>query len=139
MRAELPGLLADLESWISWDVAWRQRYVVVTFSRVLATLDTGRVRDLDATSVLLTAGSPPASRRVTNIGRRAEYFSVRATGFGPHRVQVRPLAVRLAPGETARFTIRVSGPAGPRRLDDGYVVWRGARGGVTRIPVAITR
>jgi hypothetical protein len=43
MRAELPGLLADLESWISWDVAWRQRYVVVTFSRVLATLDTGRV------------------------------------------------------------------------------------------------
>ena len=43
MCAELPGLLAGLESWISWDVAWCQRYVVVTFCRVLATLATGRV------------------------------------------------------------------------------------------------
>ena len=33
----------------------------------------------------------------------------------------------------------IAGPTGPGRLDDGYVVWRGARGGVTRIPVAITR
>lgn len=43
MRAELPGLLAGLESWISWDVAWCQRYVVTAYCRVLATLATGRV------------------------------------------------------------------------------------------------
>ena len=43
MRAELPGLLAGLESWIDWDVAWCQRYVVTTYCRVLATLATGRV------------------------------------------------------------------------------------------------
>ena len=43
MRVELPGLLAGLESWIDWDVAWCQRYVVTTYCRVLATLATGRV------------------------------------------------------------------------------------------------
>ena len=43
MRTELPGLLGGLESWISWDVAWCQRYVVTTYCRVLATLATGRV------------------------------------------------------------------------------------------------
>jgi subtilisin family serine protease len=102
-------------------------------------LETGSFRELNTTSLLLAARSPAVTRRVTNIGDRAEYFSVTATGFGPHRVTVRPLAVRLAPGESHRFTVTVSGPTGPSRLDDGYVVWRGARGGVTRIPVAITR
>jgi Domain of unknown function (DUF4111) len=43
MRTELPGLLGGLESWISWDVAWCQRYVVTTYCRVLTTLATGRV------------------------------------------------------------------------------------------------
>jgi hypothetical protein len=102
-------------------------------------LETGRFGDLNTPSLLLAARSPAVTRRVTNVGERAEYFSVTATGFGPHRVTVRPLAVRLAPGESRRFTVTVSGPTGPGLLDDGYVVWRGARGGVTRIPVAITR
>jgi aminoglycoside adenylyltransferase-like protein len=43
MDTELPGLLAGLESWIRWDVAWCQRYVVIAFCRVLATRATGRV------------------------------------------------------------------------------------------------
>jgi hypothetical protein len=78
-------------------------------------------------------------RTVTNVGGRAEYFSVTARGFTSHRVAVRPLAVRLAPGQSARFTITVTGPATPGRLDDGALVWLGARGGVTRVPVALTR
>jgi hypothetical protein len=52
---------------------------------------------------------------------------------------VRPLAVRLAPGQSADFTVTVSGPRTPGRLDDGMIVWLGARGGVTRVPVALTR
>lgn len=97
------------------------------------------VDDLNLTSLMLTPQQRSAVRHVTNIGPRAEYFSVQANGFEDHDVQVRPLAVRLAPGESASFTISVTGPETPGRLDDGFVVWRGARGGHTRIPVAITR
>ncbi|SEC44473.1 Peptidase inhibitor I9 [Nocardioides exalbidus] len=95
--------------------------------------------DLNASSLLLSSRQTTAVRTLTNIGTRAEYFSVTARGFTSHRVRVQPLAVRLAPGETARFTITVSGPGTPGRLDDGELVWLGARGGVIRVPVALTR
>jgi hypothetical protein len=95
--------------------------------------------ELNTSSLLLSARHQRAVRTVTNVGTRAEYFSVTANGFTTHRVAIRPLAVRLAPGESARFTITVSGPTTPGRLDDGELVWLGARGGVTRVPVALTR
>jgi hypothetical protein len=94
---------------------------------------------LNTTSLLMPARQRRAVRTVTNIGTRPEYFSVTTRGFSSHRVQVQPLAVRLAPGESADFTITVSGPRAPGRLDDGMLVWLGARGGVTRVPVALTR
>lgn len=98
-----------------------------------------RLARLNTTSLLLPARQRRAVRTVTNIGTRAEYFSVTARGFTSHRVRVQPLAVRLAPGESADFTVTVSGPTAPGRLDDGMLVWLGARGGVTRLPVALTR
>lgn len=94
---------------------------------------------LNTSSLLLPTGRSTAVRTVTNVGNRPEYFSVTARGFTTHRVSVRPLAVRLAPGQSADFTVTVTGPTTPGRLDDGMVVWLGARGGVTRIPVALTR
>jgi hypothetical protein len=94
---------------------------------------------LNTTSLLMPARQRRAVRTVTNIGTRPEYFSVTTRGFTAHRVRVQPLAVRLAPGESADFTITVSGPTTPGRLDDGMLVWLGARGGVTRVPVALTR
>lgn len=104
-------------------------------------LRSGRTADLNTSSLLLpaAAGRQRAVRTVTNMGSRPEYFSVTTRGFTTHRVSVRPLAVRLAPGQSARFTVTVSGPTTPGRLDDGAVVWLGARGGITRIPVALTR
>ncbi|MEO8247588.1 MAG: S8 family serine peptidase [Chloroflexota bacterium] len=94
---------------------------------------------LNTSSLLLSTRRTTAVRTLTNVGNRAEYFSVTAGGFTSHRVTVRPLAVRLAPGQSARFTLTVSGPATPGRLDDGELVWLGALGGVTRVPVALTR
>jgi minor extracellular serine protease Vpr len=94
---------------------------------------------LNTSSLLLSSRKSTAVRTVTNVGTRAEYFSVTARGFRTHRVTVQPLAVRLAPGQSARFTITVTGPTTPGRLDDGELVWLGARGGVTRVPVALTR
>ncbi|MDR7251819.1 subtilisin family serine protease [Nocardioides sp. BE266] len=102
-------------------------------------LRSNRLADLNTSSLLLSAAQTTAVRKVTNVGSRPEYFSVTARGFTSHRVRVQPLAVRLAPGETARFTITVIGPTTPGRLDDGELVWLGARGGVTRVPVALTR
>ena len=102
-------------------------------------LRTHRLADLNTSSILLSARQTTAVRTVTNVGTRAEYFSVTARGFTSHRVTVRPLAVRLAPGQSARFTITVSGPTTPGRVDDGELVWLGALGGVTRVPVALTR
>ena len=95
--------------------------------------------ELNTSSLLLSAPERSAVRTVTNIGRRPEYFSVTARGFTTHRVRVQPLAVRLAPGQSADFTITVTGPTTPGMLDDGVLVWLGARGGVTRVPVALTR
>jgi hypothetical protein len=95
--------------------------------------------DLNSSSLLLPARQTSAVRTVTNVGTRPEYFSVTARGFTSHRVSVQPLAVRLAPGQSATFTITVAGPSTPGRLDDGELVWLGARGGVTRVPVALTR
>jgi minor extracellular serine protease Vpr len=54
-------------------------------------------------------------------------------------VRVTPAAVRLAPGESAAFTIRVDRSPGALRLDDGTVVWRGANGTRTQIPVLVSR
>lgn len=94
--------------------------------------------DLNASSVVMRGGGT-TTRRLTNLGSRAEYFSVRAIGFQRHRVRMTPVALRLGPGETATVRITITGPAGPTRLDDGWLVWRGARGSETRVPVAITR
>jgi subtilisin family serine protease len=94
---------------------------------------------LNTPSLLLRAGRSTATREITNLGARAEYFSVRVTGFEAHRVRVTPLAVRLAPGETARFQVSVEGTGSLTGLDSGAVTWRGARGSRTRIPVALTR
>ena len=52
-------------------------------------------------------------------------------------MSVRPAAVRLDAGESATFVIRVRDSAA--RSDDGRVVWRGATGTVTSIPVQISR
>jgi hypothetical protein len=43
MRTALPTLMADLDMWVRYDVAWFQRYTVTAFCRVLYTLHTGEV------------------------------------------------------------------------------------------------
>ena len=43
MRADVPGFLTGMESWISFDLAWAQRYAVTTLCRMLNTYEAGRV------------------------------------------------------------------------------------------------
>lgn len=96
---------------------------------------------LDAPSVHLGGASHSprvVTRRVTNVGGRALYFSSTATGFTHHQVVVTPAATRLAPGQSVTFRIHVYG-AGPRPLDTGAVTWTAADGSTVRIPVVITR
>jgi minor extracellular serine protease Vpr len=96
---------------------------------------------LDAPSVFLSTGpstSTVVTRRVTNVGRRARYFSSTATGFGHHQVVVTPAATQLAPGESLAFRIQVYG-VGRRPADSGAVTWTAADGSTVRIPVVITR
>jgi minor extracellular serine protease Vpr len=94
--------------------------------------------DLNVSSIIMRGGGT-TTRRVTNLGTRAEYFSVSARGFVRHRVRTTPVALRLGPGESASVRITVTGGGNPSRFDDGWIVWRGARGSHTRIPVAISR
>ncbi len=117
-RAERPGLVR-----------------LVTPTRYRRWLEDGG--RLDATSVVLLGTATVARHTVTNVGRRRTYFSSEATGFRG-RVLVTPAAVRLGPGESATFTIRVLRRRGAR-VDDGVITWRGARGTVTRIPVVLAR
>jgi hypothetical protein len=99
-------------------------------------LATGR---LNTPSLLISGDRAAAARTITNVGHRALYFSSAATGFTRHAVTVRPAAVRLAPGESARFVVRVSRTPEVQPADDGWVTWRGGNGTVARIPVLISR
>ncbi|GEP36509.1 hypothetical protein NPS01_01720 [Nocardioides psychrotolerans] len=96
----------------------------------------GDQRSLNTPSVTLGAGAAVATRTLTNTTGRRLYFSSQARGF-EHRVRVMPEALRLGPGESATWTMTVTG-RGPR-LDDGWVVWRGATGTVTRVTAVISR
>lgn len=95
--------------------------------------------DLNTPSVRLTGtrAGRAQERTVTNVGRRTFYYSSRVEGLRG-RVRVTPAALTLAPGESATYRVERLGPD-PRGLDDGWVVWRGARGSVTRVPVLVGR
>ncbi len=98
--------------------------------------------DLNTPSLLMHGDGPTVgtvTRTVTNVGTRGMYFSSAAHGFDRHQVSVTPAAVNLAPGQSATFTVTVTGPAGPQPLDDGYVTWLGANGNRVRVPVVIAR
>lgn len=96
----------------------------------------GERATLNTPSALVTGDTRTFRRTVTNLGQRRLYFSSSVRGFRS-TVRVRPAALRLGPGESAtyRVTVRRRGS----RVDDGWVVWRGATGTVTRIPVVLTR
>jgi minor extracellular serine protease Vpr len=94
----------------------------------------GSLAELNTPSAVVRRGTPTVTRTVTNVGRSGFYFSSVTRGFARQGVLVTPAALRLAPGETGSYTIRVSGP---RRPDDGFVIWRGATGTVTTVPVVV--
>ncbi|WP_228942187.1 S8 family serine peptidase [Nocardioides sp. Leaf374] len=94
---------------------------------------------LNLPSVLLGAEESRTRRTITNVGGRALYFSSSARGFTHHRAVVTPAAVRLDPGESARFTLTLTARPGAPRGDDGTVVWRGGDGTRASIPVVVSR
>ena len=95
-------------------------------------------RDLNTPSLLLADDASTARRTVTNLGPRAGWFSARVEGLTAHDATVTPSTVRLAPGESATFEVRVSGHRGAEPLDDGWLTWDGP-GTRTRIPLVLTR
>ncbi len=96
-------------------------------------------RDLNTPSILLSEHGDIVRRTVTNVSRRAAYFSVRVTGFETHDVRVTPVALRIRHGESADYKVTVSGPHHAHPLDDGWITWVGADGTRARIPVVLTR
>ncbi len=98
-------------------------------------LEGGRL-GLNTTS-LVVRGEGAVTRTVTNVGRRARYFSTSAVGFERHDVSVTPAALRLGPGESARITVRVA--RGDGTQEDGAVLLRGGAGTRTRLPLLVAR
>ena len=78
-------------------------------------------RDLNTPSILLSEHGDVVRRTVTNVSRRAAYFSVRVTGFETHDVRVTPVALRIRHGESAGYKVRGDWPqprpSARRRLD----------------------
>jgi hypothetical protein len=89
------------------------------------------------TTSLVVRGEGTLTRTVTNVGRRARYFSTSSAGFERHDVTVTPAALRLGPGESARITVRVA--RGDGTQEDGAVLLRGGAGTRTRLPLLVTR
>jgi len=94
---------------------------------------------LNTASILLDSDRAVVTRRVTNLGRRAMYYSSSARGFGPHRASVTPAALRIPAGGSATFRVTVTGSRAAAPVDDGYVQWRGADGTRLRLPVVLSR
>ncbi|MBD8868469.1 S8 family serine peptidase [Nocardioides donggukensis] len=120
--ATAPGLVLDVPSG--------------AYRRALEAGEPGR---LNLPSVLADIGSRPVTltRRVTSTADRPTYFSSGASGFDRHRVTVTPEAVRIAPGETRTFRVRVTPTGRAGDTDSGWVTWRGADGTRVRLPVAL--
>ena len=108
-------------------------------SRAYRSWLSGKHRQLNVPSVLLSGDRDRAVRRITNVGRRTAAFSASVTGLVQHAATVRPATVRLRPGETARFRVVVSGAGRAAPLDDGWLTWTSTTGTRARIPVVLTR
>ena len=98
---------------------------------------TGGRTVLNTPSILFADGQRRARRTITNVTDRPLYFSSRALGFR-REVSVRPAAVRLAPGRVDDASSSWCAAPAPAPMT-GRIVWRGATGTVTSIPVQISR
>jgi hypothetical protein len=103
---------------------------------------TGRADATDVNAPSLAVGDlvgpTTVTRRITNVTRRTESYSVRKRGLADVDVQAFPATVLLAPGQSRTVRLRVS--ARPSATVDrdvtGWLVWRGDRHRV-RIPVTV--
>jgi predicted nucleotidyltransferase len=79
MRRQIESFLPDLFGWISFDVAWAQRYAVSTLCRMLYTLDTGEVASKLASLEWAKHALPPAWHDLIQ-----QALDDRALGWDPH-------------------------------------------------------
>jgi predicted nucleotidyltransferase len=103
MRADVPGFITGMQTWISLDIAWAQRYAVTTLCRMLNTYEAGRVTSKRAALAWALENVEPRWRPL--IGRA---LAERDLGWDPDE--------RPAPGsidETLAFHRYVRG-----RIDD---------------------
>lgn len=96
----------------------------------------GRSR-LNTPAVMLGNGTRTATREVTNVGRRAMYYSLTTRGLSGTGVSVQPAAIRIGPGETRELTVRLDGSG--TRTGGGRLLLRGANGVRVAVPVVVTR
>jgi hypothetical protein len=78
------------------------------------------------------------TRRITNVTRRTESYSVRKRGLADVDVQAFPATVLLAPGQSRTVRLRITArPTATVGHDvNGWLVWRGDRH-LVRIPVSV--
>jgi len=91
---------------------------------------------LNTPSILFADDVRRTRRTITNVSGRRQSFSAQAVGFD-RAVRVTPSFVVLGRGESATFRVRVVGTG--TAADQGRIVWRGANGTMTSIPVQISR
>lgn len=89
MRRDAPEFMPAMQSWISLEIAWAQRYAVTTLCRILHTLDTGRVTSKKAALTWARANLDPRWR-----GLIQQVLDDRELGFDPDAAP-RPGSVEL--------------------------------------------
>lgn len=97
-------------------------------------------RNLNLPSIAVgdLTGTSRVVRRVTNVSDSTETYVADVTGLDGLGVRVRPSTLTLAPGETARFAVRVDrGSAAVERPVSGHLLWRSPAHAV-RMPVEVT-
>jgi subtilisin family serine protease len=84
-------------------------------------------------------GSVVVRRTITNVSRRVETYNAAVDGVRGVDVSVVPASLRLAPGDSRTFRVRMVATRNARfdAYVSGALTWSGSRGHVARIPLAV--
>jgi len=135
-RALDPGLVYDvtLDDWL----AWLGGRGVTYGDRPPAALT---AEDLNSSAISLgsVVGTAQVTRTVTQVADEPETYVARFRGLRGVDARVTPNSFRLAPGETATFTVTFNARKLARygRFAAGELVWRGSEGHRVRSPIVV--
>jgi hypothetical protein len=131
-----PGLVYD-NGWIDW-----LGFLCGTGQLTASYCPSIRIdpSDLNLASIAIgdLAGVQTVTRQVTNVGSKAETYTVSHSGLTGILVNAQPTHFTIKPGQTKSYKVTYTRDgAAPNDYAKGYLTWTGNKGHVVRSPVVV--